>query len=649
MYTGGGVLSSILLLCVLTGCNQKPVPKPDSTNLGGGSITPVTYVKVAYGDLDTYLAGKPETPVGGKPYYIEVTGLVKENLKGSSLEQASPLGEILKNNYKRKVALKLPDSVEGLENMTLCFAKCTSLVSVKNFPSGVKYMPACFYQCTNLKEVTGLPSTVEDMGGCFSKCTSLEQAPEIPSKVKYMKNCFGKCENLKRASNIPASVKIMDSCFAGCEELIQAPEFELPDAKLESMVNCFKDCKKLTHAPQIPELVYSGGFLSLPPSLSGCFSGCEELIEVPNIPLTTHTMEGCFKNCTKLTQVPPIPASVRNIINCFENCSQMTSITLKCNFILNVNDPFLGYFKPFKGAFLGCTGLAEKSITVPDDQLSKYKANAGLMGTEPDKFTPYRQVAYDDLDIFLAAASATEITYIEVTGLTKEHLTEGESSSNACLLGQKFQANSTKKIALKLPETVAGLTNMNYSFIACKSLISVENIPSGVKKMKSCFKDCHNLVKAPTLPANVDMIRFCFMNCKNLTQAPVIPSSVKNMRGCFKGCESLVMAPAIPSNYIGDLDGCFMGCKKLVQGPDIPGTVGPIGGCFENCEKLTEVKIFKPWMTWAFVGVFKSCTSLANGGIKVPSANYNDFTTNSARKAMNDGNTPIPLGKFSQF
>ena len=49
---------------------------------------------------------------------------------------------------------------------------------------------------------------------------------------------------------------------------------------------------------------------------------------------------------------------------------------MNCNYGIN-----------FNGAFSGCDALPNGGIQVPSAQLGIYKANAGTMGTTPDKFS----------------------------------------------------------------------------------------------------------------------------------------------------------------------------------------------------------------------------------------------------------------------
>ena len=271
---------------------------------------------------------------------IEVTGLKKEDLIGSG--DAGPLGKILKENSTKKVALKLPKTIDGLTDMSACFYGCTNLVQAPELPATVTNMNSCFKGCTGLTHVPELPAAVTDMSYCFAKCTGLTQSPKIPAAVTKMRFCFEGCTGLSQAPALPATVENMNGCFTGCTGLIQPPVIP---ASVKNMETCFQNCTGLTQAPELPSAVTNMGF---------CFSGCKNL-----------------------TQTSVIPATVTNMKFCFYDCSKITTVTLKCSY---------GSDTDFKDAFKGCTGLMAGGIKVPSIHLSTYTSHADKMGTTAEKF-----------------------------------------------------------------------------------------------------------------------------------------------------------------------------------------------------------------------------------------------------------------------
>ncbi|WP_024467040.1 leucine-rich repeat domain-containing protein [Treponema pedis] len=162
----------------------------------------------------------------------------------------------------------------------------------------------------------------------------------------------------------PAGLTSMENCFADCTGLTTAPAIP---AGVTDMGWCFYGCKNLTTAPDIPAGVTV---------MSGCFAGCKNLTRAPAIPKDVTDMSYCFADCTSLTTVPDIPASVTDMGYCFYACTKLTGVTLNCNYSAG----------KFDSAFTNCGNLADGSIKVPQDQLDKYKAGAGDMGTAKEKF-----------------------------------------------------------------------------------------------------------------------------------------------------------------------------------------------------------------------------------------------------------------------
>ena len=287
-------------------------------------VTFSRYKSVAFGtdgaDLAEYL--NTGTPAADGIYYIKVTGLQAEHLKGNfGMHESSPLAKKLQAHPAKKVALK--------------FGK----------------LPA-----------------VTDINSCFYNCEGLTQAPEIPESVTNMISCFNGCKNLTQISPFPANAKVtnMNSCFVECESLTQVPA--LP-ASVTDITNCFKKCKNLTQAPEIPASVTQ---------MTNCFYECVKLTKAPStIPKGVTNLHSCFFNCRKLTKAPVIPKSVTYMKYCFKFCGELTEVTLECNY---------GGEDDFKEAFFSCDKLTAGTIKVPADQVDAYKAGADDMGTQPDRF-----------------------------------------------------------------------------------------------------------------------------------------------------------------------------------------------------------------------------------------------------------------------
>ncbi|XTB05245.1 leucine-rich repeat protein [Treponema denticola] len=595
-----GAAFVLLIALMFTACPQKVKPKAEEA-----PAAPPEYTPVAYDKLAEYLAN---TASATKINKIEVTGLKAEHLKGT-YPNPGPLGQILKDNPTKKVALKLPKTVEGLTDMSSCFQQCTNLVQVRNIPDGVTNMDNCFTECSSLTEAPAIPPSVQDITQCFNRCSSLVKAPVIHARVTSMQNCFYDCTSLKeppaipdtvtdmkqcfmncgsltKAPALPANVTNMFSCFEGCTSLTEAPV--LPPNVTE-ISRCFADCHHLVEAPEIPATVtgiiacfQNCGSLTKAPVLPAnvtdiaeCFAGCGSLTKAPAIPQNVVYMTRCFEGCGSLIEAPEIPATAQFIAECFQGCGKIKSVVLKCNY----RDG------SFSDLFQNCASLEDGGIKVPQGQLQIYKDHANKMETTEEKFGV--RVAYAELNDFLAGpnSSTTDVNYIEVTGLTKADLEE--DSYDSCKLGDKLKAYPTKKVALELPKEVEGLTDT--SFRTCTSLVSVRNIPKSVTRMQKCFSNCTSLKYVSEVPLGITNMKECFLGCTALTEAPTIPSGITNMIKCFSGCTALTSVTL-------------------------------------KCDYDPRNRSLKD--------AFQNCTALGEKSIKVPQAYYGNYTTAAALNTM---------------
>ena len=145
---------------------------------------------------------------------------------------------------------------------------------------------------------------------------------------------------------------------------------KLPDGlSVTDMSACFSQCENLVSLENFPSGVTD---------MRACFYGCENLTTVPAIPATVTSMMECFRYCRSLTTVPNIPSEVYDMTRCFQYCEKLQSIKMNCSYGVN-----------FNGAFSGCDALPNGGIQVPSAELGTYKANAGTMGTTPDKFVGF--------------------------------------------------------------------------------------------------------------------------------------------------------------------------------------------------------------------------------------------------------------------
>ena len=239
-----------------------------------------------------------------------------------------------------------------------------------------------------------------------------------------------------------------------------------------------------------------------------------------------------------------------------------------------------------------------------------------------------------------------------------EHL-QGQYFNYPGKLAQTINT-SGKKVALILPDSIPGLGGMYQCFYGCEYLVSLENIPSGVTSIKGCFHGCKNLTKAPVIPDSVNDMEHCFDGCTALTQAPTIHPGVTNMKWCFQDCKALISAPVIPQG-VTDIYSCFQGCENLTQVPNIPSSVTGMGQCFKYCAALTDgpdihSNVENMWQCFEgcanlrglklmcnyndqgtyFTDVFKGCSKLKNGGIKVPQNQLQEYKNHAGKMGVTD-------------
>ena len=239
-----------------------------------------------------------------------------------------------------------------------------------------------------------------------------------------------------------------------------------------------------------------------------------------------------------------------------------------------------------------------------ENETYKFAVTPKIVGGTPQPWTVggngrlkqgrYTEVPYNQLEDYLANASATEVNYIEVTGIPVGDFSKVLSVAlppDSGELGERLKKDPSKEVALKLPSGLS-VTNMDCCFAGCTNLVSLENFPSSVTSMQACFYGCEKLTTVPDIPATVTNMKFCFRYCKELTTALNIPAGVYDMTSCF-----------------------------------------------QNCKKLQSVKMNCPYIGGNFNGAFSGC-ALPDGGIKVPSAQLGTYMANAT--AM--GTTPA---KFS--
>ena len=279
-------------------------------------------------------------------------------------------------------------------------------------------------------------------------------------------------------------------------------------------------------------------------------------------------------------------------------------------------------------------------FTVTSDVKDDGIAQAWIIDTTGKLEKSNMEVRYDKLASYLSpsphAVEEGGVYRFKITGTIPSNHLQSAGYNQMGRLAQTIH-NSNKKVALILPDSIPDLTSMNEGFYGCEYLVSLENIPSGVTDMEGCFKGCTKLAHAPAIPSGVTTMRECFKGCTDLGRASNIPSTVGNMNKCFEDCKNLTVAPQIESG-VTNMERSFAGCKALTQGPDIPSSVSMMYQCFDGCKSLKGVKLMCNYddSVSLFQDVFKNCTALEDGGIKVPQNQLQEYKNHAGKMGVTD-------------
>ena len=170
------------------------------------------------------------------------------------------------------------------------------------------------------------------------------------------------------------------------------------------------------------------------------------------------------------------------------------------------------------------------------------------------------------------------------SAITKIHYIPSSITS----LGDGFENyTSLQEVTCELP---SGVTDMDFTFSKCSSLVNAPNIPSGVTSMYGTFSNCTSLVKAPEIPSGVTDVMSTFSSCSSLITVPNIPSGVTSMYETFRGCLSLVASPAIP-NSVRQMHNTFRNCTSLKELTLLPTTPPSMQSALDGCSSIESIYV----------------------------------------------------------
>ena len=215
------------------------------------------------------------------------------------------------------------------------------------------------------------------------------------------------------------------------------------------------------------------------------------------------------------------------------------------------------------------------------------------------------RVPYAKLAGYLNTASATDLNYIELTGVPNKVPGNGATNGKAGRLGEIIK-ESGKRIALKLPANVTEIDDR--AFRGCTRLESIDlSACTSLTAIKlAAFTGCTSL-KAVWLPQSLTTIgKFVFEGCTALKEVELPQSLTMIGNDAFKGCsiETLVIHCDIKDTIIENFtqkNEVKKNLKKLTLGKDVTtigkdafnfsdGTPSKLEAVdFSACTALTEI------------------------------------------------------------
>lgn len=334
-------------------------------------------------------------------------------------------GEAFRNN-ETLVSVKFPAHLTTIE--LYAFAAC-SVLEIADFSACTEAVflgDSAFSGAILLKEVA-FPAGVSDMQelafcGChslskvdISKSTALTVIPAyafedaafteftVPDCVTRIDNCaFRWCEKLTNLSLGQGVQSIGEEAFAYCP----MSSLVLPDSVTDIGFKAFDSCASLTDItwPSNKNFTTVAGFTNctaLPVS---------ELNEALTLPSVSAIGDYAFTNCN-FDQVT-IPANIRSIGEAaFSGNLNMTSLTI-----------FPGVEQIRRGAFENCTGLARRTVVIPETVTElRSGAFAGCKKQNDDTTFTGITVEVRNRDFWLTPRSEESRETVDIDGQTYEN------------------------------------------------------------------------------------------------------------------------------------------------------------------------------------------------------------------------------------
>ena len=491
------------------------------------------------------------------------------------------------------------------------FDGCVNLTSVTFPQSGwTKLVSYMFRNCTSLESIA-IPDTVTTSATyAFDGCTSLERVTLSQSMTSISGYMFRNCVSLKSINLTSAITSIGSEAFlgSGLEYIVIPQNVKTISGK------AFADCVNLTEVlvdglnatfRSEDGIVYNrttGALVFVPSAMADVGIDVEELLL--NNGITAYAFYGVtgIEHITVPEGVTSIPA------NAFYGLKSLKSVTLPSTL------QSIGNY-----AFAYCTSL--ESIVIPETMVvlgtNLFQGCTSLSSvTLPEGLDVLRNYMFEGCTSLKTIDLPESLTYLgtytfQNSGLTSvtipagvKHLSLGKTASAASGTHEVYTfANCTDLVSVTFNE---GLETMGrFVFSGCTSLESVK-LPSSLYCMdRENFSNSG--LKSITIPATLTDWDYSFINCTSLVTVTLERGITEIPCSAFSGCTSLTTVN-LPDTLTEMARDVFSGCTSL-SNIVLPESLVEIGGsAFANCTSLKSL-VIRPNTAITSSGTFSGWTA----------------------------------------